>query len=139
VIAVDNALPAPVREAVNANAPDEGEALPVGPWSAGFGAMTPALEAQVSAVERAISIAASLAAAYLEVGWTVELVARGAHVPTGTGRAHEARIARALAILPYVGDEIPFAPLPKRIESVLVLPKGVVANGRPTAHTVMDA
>jgi uncharacterized protein (DUF58 family) len=139
VIAVDNALPAAVREAVNANAPDEGEAVAVGPWSAGFGAMTPALEAQVSAVERAISIAASLAAAYLEVGWTVELVARGAHVPTGTGRTHEARIARALAILPYVGDEIPFAPLPKRVESVLVLPKGVVANGRPTAHTVMDA
>jgi uncharacterized protein (DUF58 family) len=139
VIAVDNALPAEVREAVNANAPDEGEAVPVGPWSAGFGAMTPALEAQVSAVERAISIAAALAAAYLEVGWTVELVARGAHVPTGTGRTHEARIARALAILPYVGDEIQFAPLPKRVESVLVTPKGVIANGRPTAHTVMDA
>jgi uncharacterized protein (DUF58 family) len=139
VIAVDNALPAEVREAVNANAPDEGEAVPVGPWSAGFGAMTPALEAQVSAVERAISIAAALAAAYLEVGWTVELVARGAHVPTGTGRTHEARIARALAILPYVGDEVAFAPLPKRVESVLVTPKGVVANGRPTAHTVMDA
>ena len=139
VIAVDNALPADVREAVNANSPEEGDAKPIGPWSNGFGAMTPALEAQVSAVERAISTAASLAAAYLEVGWTVELVARGTHVPGGNGRTHEAKIARALAVLPYVSDEIPFAPLPKRVESVLVTPRGVVANGRPTTHTVMDA
>jgi len=141
VIAVDNALPAEVREAVNANAPetDGGEAAPAGPWSRGFGAMTPAFETQVSAVERAISIAASLAAAYLEVGWTVELVARGSHVQPGSGRQHEARIARALAMLPYVGDDIAFAPLPKRVESVLVTPRGVVANGRPSAHTVMDA
>lgn len=140
VIAVDNALPADVRDAVNANASDhDGEPAPIGPWSNGFGAMTPAFEEQVSAVERAISIAASLAAAYLEVGWTVELVARGSHVQAGTGRQHEARIAKALAILPYVGDEVAFAPLPKRVESVLVTPRGVVANGRPTAHTVMDA
>jgi uncharacterized protein (DUF58 family) len=101
--------------------------------------MTPVLEAQVSAVERAISIAASLANAYLEVGWTVELVARGCHVAGGMGRTHEARIAKALAVLPYVGDDVPFAPLPKRVESVLVTPRGVPANGRPSAHTVMDA
>jgi uncharacterized protein (DUF58 family) len=137
VIAVDNAVPADVREAVAANATDPH--APVGPWSNGFGAMTPALEAQVSAVERAISVAASLAGAYLEVGWTVELVARGCHVAGGTGRQHEARIARALALLPYVGDDVAFAPLPKRVESVLVTPRGVPASGRPTAHTVMDA
>ncbi len=112
---------------------------PVGPWSNGFGAMTPAFEAQVSAVERAISIAASLAAAYLEAGWTVELVARGCHVAGGLGRPHEARIARALALVPYVGDDVAFAPLPPRVESVLVTPHGVPATGRPTAHTVMDA
>ncbi len=137
VIAVDNSLPRDVREAVAANSEDE--TLPVGPWSNGFGAMTPAFEAKVSAVERAISIAASLAAAYLEVGWTVELVARGTHVEGGMGRQHEARIGKVLATLPYVGDEVAFAPLPKRVESVLVTPKGVAANGRPTAHTVMDA
>src|SRR3954469_15687454 len=51
VIAVDNALPQEVREAVE------------------DGALTPAQEAQVNAVERGISMAASLAAAYLEVGW----------------------------------------------------------------------
>jgi len=137
VIGVDNSLPKPVREAVAANATDE--SAPVGPWSNGFGAMTPAFEAQVSAVERAISIAASLAAAYLEVGWSVELVARGSHVLSGMGRQHEAKITRALALLPYVGDDVAFAPMPKRVESVLVVPHGVIANGRPTAHTVMDA
>jgi uncharacterized protein (DUF58 family) len=120
-IAVDNALPQDVREAVT------------------DGALTPAHEAQVSAVERAISIAASLAAAYLEVGWTVELVARSSSVAPGTGRMHEAKIARALALLPYVGDDVEFAALPKRVESVLVQPRGVAAQGRPTAQTVMDA
>jgi hypothetical protein len=52
---------------------------------------------------------------------------------------HEAKIARALALLAYTGDEIPFAVLPPRIESVLVTPRGVAAQGRPTAHTVMEA
>ncbi|MFT3693141.1 MAG: DUF58 domain-containing protein [Kofleriaceae bacterium] len=137
VIAVDNSLPLDVREAIAANSVDE--TAPVGPWSNGFGATTPAMEEQVAAVERAISIAASLAAAYLEVGWSVELVARGAHVPSGLGRAHEAKISRALATLPYVGDDTAFAPLPKRVESVLVIPSNVTANGRPTAHTVMNA
>jgi uncharacterized protein (DUF58 family) len=137
VICVDNSLPKAVREAVAANVADE--TAPVGPWSNGFGAMTPAFEAQVSAVERAISIAASLAGAYLEVGWSVELVARGSHVLSGMGRQHEAKITRALALLPYVGDDVAFAPMPKRVESVLVVPAGVIANGRPTAHTVMNA
>ena len=99
----------------------------------------PAQEALVTAVERAISVAASLAAAYLEVGWSGELCARGAHVAPGQGRMHEAKIARALALLPYTGDDMPFATLPPRIESVLVVPRGVPAEGRPTAQTVMDA
>src|SRR5204863_4008639 len=102
IVAVDNALPADVREAVT------------------DAALTPAAEAQVAAVERAISVAASLCAAYLEVGWTVELVARGLHIPAGTGRMHEAKIMRALALLPYVGDDQAFAAIPPRIESVLV-------------------
>jgi len=120
-IAVDNALPDDVRHAIE------------------DGAVTPAFEAQISAVERAISIAASLANAYLEAGWTVEVAARGTHVAAGTGRMHEARIARALALLPYVSEDIAFAPLPKRIESVLVMPKNVAATGRPTTQMVMEA
>jgi uncharacterized protein (DUF58 family) len=121
VIGVDNALPQDVRDAV------------------ADGALTPMHDAQVSAVERAISTAASLAAVYLEAGWTVELVARGLHVAPGTGRMHEARIARELALLPYVGDEVAFAAMPPRIESVLVQPRGVTAQGRPSAQTVLEA
>jgi len=121
VIGVDNALPTDVREALE------------------DGALTPAQEAQVTAVERAISVAASLSAAYLEVGWTVELVARDAHVAGGTGRMHEAKIARALALLPYASEDTPFTPMPKRIESVLVQPRGLAMANRPTAQTVMDA
>src|SRR5262252_9575312 len=52
-IAVDNALPAATRQAV------------------GDTAVTPAFEAQISVVERAISMAASLASVYLEAGWHV--------------------------------------------------------------------
>jgi uncharacterized protein (DUF58 family) len=121
VIAVDNALPQDVRDAVT------------------DGALTPAHEAQVSAVERGISIASSLATVYLEAGWTVELVARDVHVPPGTGRMHEAKIARELALLPYVGDDVAFAAMPPRIESVLVQPRGVAAAGRPSTQIVMEA
>jgi len=136
VIGVDNALPDEVRDAVTANVEDAG---PVGPWSQGFGAMTPALDAQVAALERAISTAASLASAYLAAGWTVELVARGTRVPPGTGKLHEGAIGRALALLPYVSEDVAFSPLPPRIESVLVQPRGVAAANRPSAGTVIDA
>ena len=120
IIGVDNALPERVRESVV------------------DGALTPADEAAVSAVERAISVASSLAATYLEAGWTVELVARGLHVPAGNGRMHEAKIARALALLAYVGDDVEFPVIPPRVESVLVTPRSVAAHGRPSATTVMD-
>ncbi len=120
VIGVDNALPEGVRDAVK------------------DGALTPADEAAVSAIERAISVAASLAASYLEVGWTVELCARGMHVPAGAGRVHEAKVARALALLPYVGDDVAFAAIPPKVESVLVTPRNVTAGNRPAATTVMD-
>ena len=119
-IGVDNALPALVRESLH------------------DGALTPAAEAQVSAVERAISVASSLAALYLELGFSVELCARGTHVPTGTGRMHEAKIGRALALLPYVSDDVAFRAIPARVESVLVTARGVTAQNRPTASVVMD-
>ena len=122
VIAVDNALPQAVREAL-------ADGSPLGPPQ----------EAQVNAVERAICVAASLATVYLEVGWTVELAARGCHVPAGTGRSHDARIGRALALLPYASAETPFAAIPARVESVLVIPRGVPSAKRPATTVVMDA
>ena len=136
VIAVDNALPDAAREAIVDGSP---AGATIGPWSPGAGALVPAHDTMTSAIERAISTAAGLATAYLAAGWTVELVARGAHVPPGTGRMHEARIARTLALLPYVSERDAFAPLPQRIESVLVIPRGVAAENRPRTTTVMDA
>ncbi|HEX3764970.1 MAG TPA: DUF58 domain-containing protein [Kofleriaceae bacterium] len=119
-IAVDNALPDAVRDA------------------AADGAITPEVEAQVASVERAISVAASLAAVYLEAGWTIELCARGCRIPPGAGRNQEARIARALALLPYAPLELAFAELPPRVDSVLVVPRAVAAPGRPRAATVRE-
>ncbi|MGE0870504.1 MAG: DUF58 domain-containing protein [Kofleriaceae bacterium] len=120
VIGVDNALPGQARD------------------EHARGAVSAQSEAQIAAVERAISVAASLAASYLEVGWMVELCARGSHVPSGTGRIHEARLLRTLALLPYVDDDVPFHALPARAETVLVIPRAVPAAGRPVATTVMD-
>ena len=121
VIGVDNALPAAVRDAVM------------------DAALTPAMDDQVSAVERAVSIAASLATVYLEAGWTVELAARGAHVPGGQGKMHETKILRALAMLAYADPSEPFAATSPRVETVLVLPRGTAAGGRPTATQVVEA
>lgn len=123
VIAVDTAVPDDVRAAADRRGSpfreDADDAVP-----------QPA-RATIAAVERAISVAAGLASMYLELGWTVELAARGCRVPPGTGPAHEARISRALALLPYTSDETPFPPLPPRVESVLVIAFGVYARGRP--------
>ena len=47
--------------------------------------------------------------------------------------------AKALALLPYTGDDTEFHPLPRRVESVLVKPRGVAAQGRPATQSVMEA
>ena len=120
-IGVDNALPQDVRDAVT------------------DGAVAPPAEAQISAVERAISVAASLATAYLEAGWTVEVVARGLHVPGGSGRLHESRVLRALALLGYAADTEPFAAMSPRADSVLVAPAGVASANRPAVGQVVEA
>jgi uncharacterized protein (DUF58 family) len=119
VVCVDNALPAAIRTAVM-----DGLAPP-----------------EVDALERAISVAASLCAAYLDAGWSVALVARGAQVPSSAGKAQLTRILRTLALLDTVGDDAPFAaPLPPRTESVLVQPRGVLVAGRPIgAARVVEA
>ncbi|CAN5913033.1 DUF58 domain-containing protein [soil metagenome] len=120
VLVVDNALPLAVREAL------------------ADGGMTSIDEAAVAGVERAISVAASLAASYLERGWTVELVARGLHIQAGVGRLHEAKLARQLALLPYAEPTDEFPKISPRIESVLVAAAAVPAPGRPSTTTVLD-
>jgi len=123
IVVLDNALPADVRQALASGEPDA------------------AAQAADDALERAVSLAASLASVYLEVGWSVELVARGVHVPSSAGRQHQARILRELALVPAVGDDAPFAiQVPPRVESVLVAPRGIAAGGRPPqVGRVMEA
>lgn len=142
-IHVDNALPREILDAVagvgSHSDASNATAIEIQANAITSGDTDPAIDARLAAVERAISIAASLAATYLEAGWTVELAARGCHVPGGTGRLHEAKIGKALALLPYVSDEIGFPVVPARFESLLVAPRGTAMRGRPPAQTVIDA
>jgi uncharacterized protein (DUF58 family) len=121
-IAVDNALPAATRAALDDDRADAAHL------------------ADSDALERAISLAASLGCVYLQAGWSVSIVARGSRVPAGVGRHHEARILRYLALLPTVGDdvELSLAEAP-RTETVLVLPRGVAARGRPGVASTLEA
>ena len=118
-IAVDNALPARVVRAVAA-----GERLREDAPLA-------------DALERAISTAASLAAAYLEAGWAVGLAARGARLPLAAGRPQLTRILRELALLPAVTDETPFVELEPRHDRILCVAADVPAAGRPSVDHVV--
>ena len=60
------------------------------------------------ALERAISLCASLAAHYIARGYTVRLSARGESIAPGAGPAHLARVLRCLALLETVSPETPF-------------------------------
>jgi uncharacterized protein (DUF58 family) len=86
------------------------------------------------ALERAVSMAASLAASYLGRGYAVRLLARGALVPSGVGPPQLTRILRALALLPTVRPDVPFAGAPDPgAENLLVARRGAVPAARP-AH-----
>lgn len=103
-------------------------------------ALSPTEQHQWFALERAVATVHSLAASYIESNWSVELIARGCHVPGGQGRAHAAKIAQALALLPAVALDAPFTvAVPNRSESVLVVPAGVANLHRPFAVTVIEA
>ena len=69
-------------------------------------------QAETDELERAVSLVASLAVAYLEHRYAVRLIARGAEVRMGTGPAHKARLLRALALLATVSVDTPFAATP---------------------------
>lgn len=139
-IHVDNALPLEVRDAIaGGNRPVGARGVVVSAVASRSERRDPSHDEHIAAVERAISVAASLAAAYLEAGWTVELAARGCHVPGGTGRIHEAKIGKALALLEYASEEIAFPIQRTRVESVLIHAAGSTLRGRPPAQTVIHA
>jgi uncharacterized protein (DUF58 family) len=90
--------------------------------------------AEADQLERAISMAASLAASYLGRGYAVRLLARGGHVPSGVGPAQLGRVLRALALLPTAAPGTPFSGTPEPgVENLFVARRGAVPAARP-AH-----
>jgi uncharacterized protein (DUF58 family) len=76
-------------------------------------------------LERAISLAASLAAHYLERGYAARLVARGDAVGWASGMPHLDRLLRFLALLPTVEEQVAFAAPPEPgTESIHVARRG---------------
>ena len=89
-------------------------------------------EAQVQALEKAISLCASLAKAYLGRGYALRLIGRGLLLPFASGEMQAQRVLRALALLETSSDNEPFsATLTPRNESILVVPHGMPSTTRP--------
>jgi len=83
-------------------------------------------EGERDALERAVSVAASLALDHLERGFAVRLVARGEVLPTQwlIGREQATVLLTALALLPAALPETPFAIRPdSAADPVLVTPR----------------
>ena len=95
----------------------------------------------IEALERAISMAASLASSFLGRGYAVKVIARGQIVPGAGGPPQLARILRTLALLPTVRPGTPFAGQPDAgSENLLVLRRGHVPSPRPAfAARVVEA
>jgi uncharacterized protein (DUF58 family) len=84
------------------------------------------------ALEKAISLAASLSAAYLSRHFVVRLLARGTEVAAGAGPPQLQKILRALALLPTVGEDVAFAgTADPRGENLYVARRGAPAAQRP--------
>jgi uncharacterized protein (DUF58 family) len=84
-----------------------------------------ASELDEDALERAISLCASLASHYLGRGFAVRLVCRGTAVPAAAGPAQLHRVLKTLALLPTVAPDTPFAGAPEaQAENLLVARKG---------------
>jgi uncharacterized protein (DUF58 family) len=129
VILLDNALP----PAAIARGDKRQPARPTPEQPGGAPGATSDDRDPAAAMERAISAAASMASAYLNRGYAVELVARGCRVPSGAGPVQATRILEALALLEIVTDEVPFSGgSDTRLESILFYPGAAgPMRGRP--------
>ncbi|MBI4511690.1 MAG: DUF58 domain-containing protein [Deltaproteobacteria bacterium] len=84
------------------------------------------------ALERAISLAASLAKCFLEQQYAVRLVTRGGQVPSALGPTHLVRILRTLALLESTPLGTPFAGTPDRgADNTLVVRHGQAPSASP--------
>lgn len=82
--------------------------------------------------ERTVSQAASLAAHYIQLGYTVQLVTRTVGVPPGSGPIHLTSLLRALALIEFVDHEAPFA-APARWTGECIFVGPVAAGAPPRA------
>jgi uncharacterized protein (DUF58 family) len=84
------------------------------------------------ALERAISMAASLANAYTLAGYQISLAARGTWIPFAAGPSQLAKVLRALALLPTVAPSAPFSGrIAPGVDSILVVAKGAAPSDLP--------
>jgi uncharacterized protein (DUF58 family) len=91
-----------------------------------------ATDADRDALERAISLAASLCAHYVQRHYAVRLIARGTAVPPNAGPAQLARMLKALALMPTVSPETAFSGAPDPgAENLLVARRGHAPRKRP--------
>ena len=82
----------------------------------------------LAGLERAVSMAASLAAYYLGHGFAVRLVARGEARPWATGPQHLEGLLTVLALLPTVAEDVAFPAVREPgVESLHVVRRGAVA------------
>jgi uncharacterized protein (DUF58 family) len=92
------------------------------------------------ALERAISLVASLASAYVQKGWSVRLIARGAHIASSAGPAQLGRILRTLALLETVTPDTPFsATADPRSQNLLVARRGAAPRAVAHVSRVLEA
>lgn len=92
------------------------------------------------ALEKAISYAASLASAYVGRGYAVRLIARGAHVPSGSGPTHLLRVLRTLALLETVLPDVPYSGTPDpHAENYLVARRGSTPAKPANVARVLEA
>jgi len=94
-------------------------------------------EPLLDGLERAISLAASLTARYLEQGYAVRLVARGDATSWATGPNQLDRLLRFLALLPTVDEAAPFAAAPEaRSEAIHVARRGAPVRADAPGRTL---
>ena len=89
---------------------------------------------EVAEQERAVSRAASLAAHYTRRGYVVRLATRTVGVGPGSGQAHLGQILRALALIEFTTEQLPYvAPARWTGECIFVSPGGPASPGDRTA------
>ncbi len=97
-------------------------------------------DARDLAVERAISLCASLLVEHLERGYLVRLVTRAGSIAWASGSGARARFLEHLALLPILDEAVPFAAgADGGVAPLYVAPHGAAATDVPQGARVIEA